>query len=92
MAGQKTKEFFLDMTIPDDIQRKLKKPMKPIELSKMDDVIELRKQRKLKKESNLISGRKSVIKNLLLRYESYSEKAALTSKTRFHMLQYLVQK
>ena len=70
MAGQKTNKFLLDMTIPVDIQRKLKKPMKPIELSKMDDVIELRKQRKLKKEAKLrdearivlTAGKKSVIK------------------------------
>ena len=47
MARQISSSYFLDDPIPSDIQRKLKKPMKPIEISKMSEIIELRKQRKL---------------------------------------------
>ena len=49
MASQKSK-YILDKPIPTDIQKTLKKPMKPIELRRMSEVIELRKQRKLKKQ------------------------------------------
>ena len=55
MASQKSSSYFLDEPIPSDIQRKLKKPMKPIEISKMSEVIELRKQRKLKKQQEPVT-------------------------------------
>jgi hypothetical protein len=50
MARQEEIKYILDKPIPFDIQRKLKKPMKPIELTKMLEVIELRRQRKIKKQ------------------------------------------
>ena len=50
MARQEEMKYILDKPIPFDIQRKLKKPMKPIELTKMLEVIELRRQRKIKKQ------------------------------------------
>ena len=49
MASQKSK-YILDKPIPSDIQRKLKKAMKPIEIERMSKVIELRKQRKQRKQ------------------------------------------
>ena len=81
MASQISSSYFLDEPIPSDIQRKLKKPMKPIEISKMSEVIELRKQRKLKKQQEPVT----------LKIREIFRESNYDFKDKINMIQYLEQ-